>query len=349
MKEHEILLALKINKVLQKEDTIMKINKVLHNKLTVKNVVAFYSLAKCYNLATISESSLLYVQRCFSMVVETQNFLLLDFSNLAKILASSELNIHSEIKIFNAVIAWLKPNIEERSKYAKQLFSKIRFTLLSEHALEYISNCYSTISKNQEYAKELKEVCINRLKNKSSKCYKNRYCGQNMFNFLICGGHNVKSDNVVNTVNQLSGIDLNKTKVLSSIKLERRSFEAVFLKGEVYVFGGYDNDYMFIKSVAKYSPFTNTWYEVANMFDKRRCFCACAFVDKIFILGGYSYNDDDGYILNKSCLQYETKNKNWKEISGMTVERDCAACTVIKGNIVVSGGTDNFDNDLKSV
>ena len=94
---------------------------------------------------------------------------------------------------------------------------------------------------------------------------------------------------------------------------------------------------------------TNTWYELANMFDKRRFFCTCAFVDKIFILGGYRYNDNDGYILNKSCLQYETKNKNWKEISGMTVERDCAACTVIKGNIVVSGGTDNFDNDLKSV
>merc|ERR1712240_807633 len=56
-----------------------------------------------------------------------------------------------------------------------------------------------------------------------------------------------------------------------------------------------------------------------------------------------------GYIINKSCLQYDTKIENWKEISGMTVERDCAACTVFKGNIVVSGGTDNFDNYLKSV
>ena len=66
MKEHKIPLALKINKItLQKETTIMKTNKVLRNKLTVKNVVAFYSLAKCYNLATISESSLLYIERCF--------------------------------------------------------------------------------------------------------------------------------------------------------------------------------------------------------------------------------------------------------------------------------------------
>ena len=59
MKEHEIVVALKINKILQKEDTIIKISKILQDKLTIKNVVAFYSLAKCYNLATISESSLL--------------------------------------------------------------------------------------------------------------------------------------------------------------------------------------------------------------------------------------------------------------------------------------------------
>ena len=140
IKEHEIVLALKIDKLLQKEDTIMKINKFIQDKLTVENVVAFYCLVKCYNVATISESSLLYIERCFPIVVETQNFLHLDFINVAKILGSSELNIHSEVEVFNAAITWLKHNIEERSKYAKQLLLKVRFTLLSEHALEYISN-----------------------------------------------------------------------------------------------------------------------------------------------------------------------------------------------------------------
>ena len=97
MKEQETVLALKINKLLQTEDTIMKISKVFQDKLTVKNVVAFYSLAKYYNRATISKSSLLYIERCFPIVVESQNFLHLDYSIVAKILASSELDIHSEV------------------------------------------------------------------------------------------------------------------------------------------------------------------------------------------------------------------------------------------------------------
>ena len=83
-----MIIALKINKILPKEDKIMKLNKVLHNKLTVKNVVAFYSLAKYYNLATIFETSLLYIERCFQMVVETQNYLHLDIILIAKILES---------------------------------------------------------------------------------------------------------------------------------------------------------------------------------------------------------------------------------------------------------------------
>ena len=64
-----------------------------------------------------------------------------------------------------------------------------------------------------------------------------------MFNIIKCGGFNIKSDIVVNTVNQLSGIDKNKTKFLSSIKFKRGSFQAVFFKGEVYIFGGCNNAY----------------------------------------------------------------------------------------------------------
>ena len=102
-----------------KDDENMKTFDFIKDKMNKENVFTFYSLAKIYKLSIISDSSLLYIERCFLIVVESQNFLHLDFSIVAKILASSELNIHSEVEVFNAVITWLKHNIEERSKYAK--------------------------------------------------------------------------------------------------------------------------------------------------------------------------------------------------------------------------------------
>ena len=333
------------------EDENSKIFSCMKNKVTKTNVLVIYSLAKFYKLATFSELSLLYIERCFPMVIETQNFLHLDFSNLAKILASSDLNIHSEVEIFNAVITWLKHNNEECSKYAKQLLLKVRLALLSEHALIYVIDKISSITDNCERVNILKEILAdkNYFQNKSKSYYTSRYCNQNNFNLLICGSYLSWLNGVENKIEQIDGSNLNKVKDLVPINKHRTYFEAVCLKGEVYILGGYDYADKLIHTVEKYSLSTNEWTVVTNIFDDRESFCCCAFVDEIFILGGFSYTDDDGYISNKSCLKFDTRDKNWKEISAMTVERDCAACTVFQGNIVVSGGTDNVDNELKSV
>ena len=136
IEEDELLVAFKLNKLMLNDEN-PKLSNCIKKKVTKNNVLTIYSLAKLYKLATFFNACLVYVERCFPIVVETKNFLHLDFSLVKKILNSSDLNIHSEIEVFNAVINWLKHNSEERSKYAKQLLLKVRLSLLSEHALKY--------------------------------------------------------------------------------------------------------------------------------------------------------------------------------------------------------------------
>ena len=171
------------------EDKKIIISEFLKEKINKDNVLTFYSLAKYYNLTTISNFSLVFVERCFSMVVWTENFLQLDFDLIAKFLDNSELNIHTEVEIFNVVIAWLKYNKEERSKYAKQLLQKVRLTLMTNHALKYMLECVSVFDENLNFIEIITEVYEGKLKNKLSSPYTNRYCSQNMFSFLICGGY----------------------------------------------------------------------------------------------------------------------------------------------------------------
>ena len=339
-------IALKLNKLMLNEGENTLISKLINEKLNVINVVTFYSITRLYKVATSLKSCFCYIERCFPMVVETQNFLHLDFCLVAKILSSSELNILTEVEVFNAAITWLKHNSKERSKYVKHLLLKVRFTLLSEHALKYIWNCFSLISKNQECSRILKEVYINCLNNKSNSCYTNRYCGQNTFNFLIFGGYISESNNVVNTVNQIKGSDLNKTNVLPSMTFARRTFEAVFSRGQVYVFGGRNDCGIEIMTVEKYSPFTNKWCKVTHMRDKRQFFCACAFIDEIYVFGGHCRQN---YEAISSCLQFDTREKNWKRTARMNEARESAACVVFQGNILVSGGYDTDQNELNTV
>ena len=86
IKENELVIALKLNKLMLNKDENLKMFDFIKDKMSKDNVLTFYSVAKLYKLGIISESSLLYIERCFPMVIETQKFLHLDFTNLAKIL-----------------------------------------------------------------------------------------------------------------------------------------------------------------------------------------------------------------------------------------------------------------------
>ena len=87
-------------------------------------------------------------------------------------------------------------------------------------------------------------------------------------------------------------------------------FQAVCLKGEVYVFGGINNAQHFVRSVEKYSPTYNNWMVVTELFDNRQYFCACAFIDKVNFFGGNLYEQKR---LTNSCLQFDTKQENWSD------------------------------------
>ena len=228
---------------------------------------------------------------------------------------------------------------------------KVRFSLLSEQALKYISNCDSIFSEEEDYVNIIKTNSVNKenlFQNKSSSCYTNRSCGQASFNVLVCGGYKPTSNTTVASVKQTKVSNFNKIKTLSSMIEQRCGFEAVYLKGDVYVFGGRNKASNFVKSVEKYSPSTNEWTVVTNMIDERLYLCACAFISKIFILGGYFYNNHGGFSTNSSCLEFNTKCDNFKEITRMNEARERAACAVYRGNVVFSGGLDNDDNELNS-
>ena len=87
------------------------------------------------------------------------------------------------------------------------------------------------------------------------------------------------------------------------------------------------------------------------MIDERRYFCACAFMDKTFILGGKFFKNNRA---TKSCLKFDTRNemfsdKSWKEIARIKETKYFAAGTVFQGNVIVSGGKDDNDNFLNIV
>ena len=328
------------------------IYEIIRGKIDIQNVATNHQFSKMFKLSSLYKYTSNYIERCFAMVVDTHNFLELEYTLIAKIMTSSELHITSEVEVYNAVDRWLKYSIAERSKFAQSLLLKVRLHLLSGSTLKHLLSKSSSFTAIDECTAIIKTKIINteRFKEKSRTYYTNRSCNQKDFNVLFCGGLNYFHEELVQHVIQISGHNFNDVKVLPSM-IEKRGFStAVCIKGEVYVFGGYVDSHKPILSVEKYSCSTNTWNNVGSMLDNRELFSVCAFMDKIYVIGG-SFFDKNRLItsVTDACLVFDATYYKWKEIVGMSQARRDAASAVFEEKIVVSGGWDNNRNKLNTV
>ena len=107
-------------------------------------------------------------------------FLELNINNVRKIFSSSELNIDSELQVFNASDSWLSHDINERSKYTNDLLSMIRFPLLSIPALKQVLNRVSL--KYHECANTIEAILVKKQQLLPFSCnITSRYCNQTNF------------------------------------------------------------------------------------------------------------------------------------------------------------------------
>ena len=340
------LAYLKFNVILLKE---YKMSKYMEDRISTQNVIIFYQLSTKYKLASLAKTTFCCIERCFTQVAENRNFLELDYTNVSKIIASSGLHIHSELEVFNLADNWISYDSEKRSKYASSLLSKVRLNLLSSYLVKCLSNKSPSFSNIEECTKTY-NICLNNIengcKNKSEVYIKNRYCNQNMFNVLMCGGR--ENIGTINVVNQFAASNLQNVELLPSMLDARCHHKAICLKGDVYLLGG-EGDMNNLFSVEKYSTATKTWENVAKMHNILNLFCACAFMEKIFIFGGCYYVGRS----TSSCLQLDVKSLehkyHWNTVGEMNTARKAAACTVFEERVVVSGGWDDHSNQLNTV
>ena len=180
-----------------------------------------------------------------------------------------------------------------------------------------------------------------------------RYCNQNNFNCLFCGDINYfgryDSDDELGFVDQIDGRNFTKSAKFPSLTNNRRfdgfRTTTIFLKGDIYLFDCLDNSADFnILKVEKYSIVNDSLEVVADMFNDRRGFCACGFLDKVFFVGGNLEEE-----ITDTCIQFVTKDYTWKDVASMNEARFSAACTVFEGRVVVSGGLNNNDITLNTV
>ena len=172
-------------------------------------------------------------------------------------------------------------------KYAKDLILKVRLALLSDETITQLMDKSNTCTNNADFIKFLDGILEykNRIIRKNFDTnLSSRYCNQKKLNILVCGG----CENFRMTVKDVKCVDVignGNVTIVPPLLAPRLKSKVVCVKDELYVFGGqgYDN---ILEMVGKYSFTSNEWTEVGRMYDDRKFFCICSFMNKILIIGG---------------------------------------------------------------
>ena len=325
--------------------------------------MAYYCIADTFKLFNLSKTAFSYIQRCFTMVTDTKQFLNLDFRLVAKILSSSQLDITSELEIFKAGQTWINYGSEERSCYAKDIFLKVRLPLLSKNELDYMKRLpFNKIKDGSILIDHILKQKEYYFKTKLPAYFAYRYCTQNNFNVLLCYGcerkevefpdditaaeiEDTSTINILDTdITQINVENLNDTKVIGSmIKNERFYNSSVFCKGELYFFFCCDDKGKCFSTVEKYSLLKNTSEVVSNVRIDRHNYCVCNFMDEIYIIGGNKDRTASGL-----CEKFDPKQQKCVKVASLHILRTWPACSVFNGKIVVTGGND-WLNDTRTV
>ena len=179
--------------------------------------------------------------------------------------------------------------------------------------------------------------------------YENRYCNQDGFSILACGGlHKNKK-----RVNQVLEIKIPSFEITIFPSMEKRHFflNLTSIKSDLY--GIVDNLIEYgelggsCTSIEVYSEETKTWKHQYVNFEERFGYCLRSFMNKLYIIGGYVKSEKKGL---SSCYIYNIKSNERNKIADLNKERYWAACTVFEGKVVVTGGFSKSERcKLKSI
>ena len=230
----------RLNKFSLKEGTSSKLCTEALEKLQIKNATAVYQFVNIFNLS--NKTALRYIERCFTIVCDTDNFIQMDYNSISKILGSSSLFLTSEIEVFKVAEKWLSYNIEERIKYAKNLLLKVRLSLLSKDTIRQLLNNSAFLNNDDsciEFLSEVLESRVSKLKKSSSIYHTTRYCAHKSFRLLVCGGYNSNTNLTCGNVSCIDVDNLGNVEAYRPMITERDYLKVVYVKSSLYIFGGY--------------------------------------------------------------------------------------------------------------
>ena len=305
----------------------------LQSLLTTSNCLQIREFADKYSCLGLGRAADDMIAMNFGSIFGMREFGCMGVEALGSLISRDDVIVESEADIYEAVLSWVKHDLQKRRIHLVKLLRKIRFSSLSKELVKVQLQREPLITSDQ--------ACVNLLcewlRSRGTAISQPRKCLSHEANAVLVVGGLSAGRPQKTVLAYLPGN--NRWLKLQDMTSEREEHAVVTWGDFLYVIGGYPRG----KSVERYDPRTNTWSAVPDLLERTFASAAVAVNDKIYVLGG-----KDGFQAMSTVQCYDPNTNAWSLVRPMKHARKALCAAVVHGCIYAIGGC-TFDNNSLTV
>uniref|UniRef100_A0A2K5CUQ3 Kelch like family member 5 n=1 Tax=Aotus nancymaae TaxID=37293 RepID=A0A2K5CUQ3_AOTNA len=341
LKEDNIESLLSTACLLQLSQVVEACCKFLMKQLHPSNCLGIRSFADAQGCTDLHKVAHNYTMEHFMEVIRNQEFVLLPASEIAKLLASDDMNIPNEETILNALLTWVRHDLEQRRKDLSKLLAYIRLPLLAPQFLADMENnalfrddieCQKLIMEAMKY-----HLLPERRPMLQSPRTKPRKSTVGTL-FAVGGMDSTKGATSIEKYD----LRTNMWTPVANMNGRRLQFGVAVLDDKLYVVGGRDG-LKTLNTVECYNPKTKTWSVMPPMSTHRHGLGVAVLEGPMYAVGGH-----DGWSYLNTVERWDPQARQWNFVATMSTPRSTVGVAVLSGKLYAVGGRDG-SSCLKSV
>ncbi|XP_076460296.1 kelch-like protein 38 [Babylonia areolata] len=340
--------------------------------LTLDNCVEVLAYADFHNLSTLKEAVRQFVMDHFTELLAMGTLQLLPFTVFRDLVQDDRLNVSEEEVVYEAVMLWVRHDIEDRHRHFTKLFQLVRLPLLSR---EYVESdvLMNPLVNRDPYCRGLVTISnLYRIRQGMSQAGEdpedegdddmqvNTKRRNGMFNKVLlvfsggAGSESERSFTAFDPDSQTSYLSIRHHPTFD-YKYKIDHFRLVVTQeGGIFFVGGiffdhyhFDDHGQAMNTVMRYDQRHGLWQTCAPMNSARCSHAICTRDNQVMVFGGY--NTYPGYPPLDSCELYHPEVNAWTTLDSMPVGIAHHAATVHRDCVYLFGGIDDEGCYLNTV
>ena len=300
---------------------------VLKETVTTENCVFNYYFAEKYECVELKEKCREVINTCFSVVMETEDFLNLDQKQVLEWVSSDDVIVNEEGDIFKGIFKWVSLNKSEREGDFPELLHQVRLPFVSRDFLLDKLIKDELITKNPAFCSAF---VINAMKvvlssTESQASQQPRKCQETHIDgIFICGGKRALC--------YFPQKDM-WYRLADSPFQDYEDHSLVEYKSNIYVADGKTRRLGESHVLEFYSPLKNSWGTVQRNDDITVFTC-------LKVLNGDMYATSYASFSNKGRIcRYDSEKNCWQDIDAPPCLQDKACIVADEQFLYIIGGT----------